>query len=284
MIHEMLKPIQRRVGVTADGIFGPATARGINDALDATQAVAPFPDVPAVSAKPVRPPSAPMTFAQSQIDTAFLKLAFPQNNVAELAQWVVPTRRACVEWGIDTFREVCSFLANIGVESAGLTRLSENLNYSSAALITKFGRHRISVADAKRYGRGNGHAADQEALANILYGGAWGAKNLGNTQPGDGWKYRGYGPKQLTGKHNQGSFAASIRKPVDAMPAYLRTRDGGMRSAGWFWETNNLDAAAATPGLADDRRKINGGAFGLASVEEVFNVLIEELLRRENIA
>lgn len=232
----------------------------------------------------LKPASQLLSFAQQQIDLEFLCLAFPANNAAGLAPWVEPTRQACVRWGIDTFREVASFLANINVESAGLTRLSESLNYSVEALIAKFGRHRISIADANRYGRGNGHAADQEALANILYGGDWGAKNLGNTQPGDGWRFRGYGPKQLTGRANQSAFAAAMGMRVDDVPAYVRTPEGGMMSAGWFWKSHNLDSKAATPGIEDDRRAINGGTFGLADVEHIFDLLIEELLRREKAA
>lgn len=222
-----------------------------------------------------------LSFAQRQIDLNFLSLAFPANTKAGLTVWVEPTRQACVKWGIDTFREVASFLANINIESAGLTRLSESLNYSTEALIAKFGRHRISEAQARQYGRNAQHPANQEALANILYGGTWGATNLGNTEPGDGWKFKGYGPKQLTGRRNQSKFAAAIGKPVDQIPAYLRTPEGGMQSAGWFWKTNDLDAKAATPGLDDDRRAINGGSFGLAEVEHIFDILIEELLRRE---
>lgn len=237
-------------------------------------------ELPLIAIDP-RPVGSAMSFAQRQIDLAFLKIAYPNNTQAKLEPWVEATRAACVTWGIDTFREVASFLANISVESAGLTQLSENLNYSADALISKFGRHRISVADANRYGRKDGQAANQEMIANILYGGEWGALNLGNTQPGDGWRFRGYGPKQLTGRRNQTAFANAVGKPVDEIPGYIRTPEGGMQSAGWFWKTNNLDAKAATPGLDDDRRAINGGTFGLAQVEAIFDKLIEELLRRE---
>lgn len=235
--------------------------------------------------RPAPADQAALSFAQRQIDAAFLRIAFPACPADQIGQWVEPTRRACVKWGIDTFREVASFLANISVETNGLTRLEESLNYSADALIEKFGRHRISVAEARRYGRIDGkQRANQEALANILYGGAWGAKNLGNTEPGDGWRFKGYGPKQLTGRGNQTKYAQAIGKSVLEIPAYVRTPDGGMDSAGWFWKVNDLDAKAATPGLVDDRRAINGGTFGLAVVEDIFDKLIEELLAREKAA
>jgi putative chitinase len=226
-------------------------------------------------------PAADLSFAQAQVDLALLDLAFPSNNPAGLAPWVLPCQTACVRWGIDTMREVASFLANINVESAGLTRLTESLNYSTEALIAKFGRHRISVADAKRYGRNAAHPANEEALANLLYGGEFGRVNLGNTQTGDGWKFRGYGPKQITGRANQLAFATAMGMALADVPAFIRTPEGGMMSAGWFWKSHGLDAKAATPGVTDDRKAINGGAFGLADVERIFDLLIDELIRRE---
>ena len=215
-----------------------------------------------------------------QIDIHLLKLACPENTTAELLLWIEPLQKACRRWGINTVREVASFLANIGVESAGLTRLTESLNYSVSGLLKTFGRHRITVAEANRYGRAPGRPANQEALANILYGGEWGRKNLGNILPGDGWKFRGYGPKQLTGRANHQKFASAMGMRVEDVPAYIRTREGGCQSAGWFWKTNGLDAKAATPGVEDDRRAINGGLNGVDRVRLRFNAIVAELLRR----
>jgi putative chitinase len=194
---------------------------------------------------------------------------------------VLPTKNACIHWGIDTVREVASFLANINVESAGLTRLTESLNYSTDAIVKLFGRHRISIADAQKYGRNAAHPANQEALANILYGGEWGRANLGNIKPNDGWVCRGFGPKQITGRANQQAFADAVGLTLDAAQAYMRTPEGGMIAAGWFWKSHGLDAKAATPGWVDDRIAINGGKNGLAEVEVMADKLVAELLRRE---
>lgn len=271
-LFDLLRPHLKQ-GWNAPGLIETFN-RGL-DALGAAKSPAQLPTISPL------PETRPESFAQAQIDAALLALAFPANNTAGLAPWIEPTRAACIRWGIDTMREVASFLANINVESAGLTLLSESLNYSTDALIQKFGRHRISVEEAQRYGRNAEHPADQEALANILYGGTWGAANLGNTEPGDGWKFRGYGPKQLTGRANHSKFAEAMGISVDEVPAYVRTPEGGMMSAGWFWKSHDLDAKAATPGVEDDRRAINGGTFGLAEVERGFDRLIDELLRRE---
>lgn len=82
----------------------------------------------------------------------------------------------------------------------------ENLNYTSDALISKFSRERISIADANKYGRRAGQAANQQAIANCIYGGEWGRKNLGNTKQGDGWLMRGRGLVQITGRSNYEKF------------------------------------------------------------------------------
>jgi putative chitinase len=80
--------------------------------------------------------------------------------------------------------------------------IRESMNYSVNGLLKTFGRHRISTADGRKYGRSGSRKADQVTIANIVYGGEWGRKNLGNTQPGDGWKYRGGGLPQDTGRRN----------------------------------------------------------------------------------
>lgn len=219
-----------------------------------------------------------------QIDLRLMRVAFPTTNAVFLTPWIDPIASACKEFGIDTVREVASFLANIAVETNDLRQMSENLNYSVEGLLRTFGRHRISRVDAQRLGRKPGEAAlsleRQRAIANILYGGTWGRENLGNTQPDDGWIFRGQGLKQLTGRANHTKAAAGLGIPLGQWPAYIQTRTGAARSAGWFWKSHNLDAKAATPGVADDRKAINGGNLGLALVESRFNSLTKELLRR----
>lgn len=90
----------------------------------------------------------------------------------------------------------------------------ESLDYSVDRLLKNFGRHRISAADALRLGRKTGEPALGEArqreIANILYGGEFGRTNLGNTQPGDGWLYRGGGKDHCTGRRNYGKVDESL--------------------------------------------------------------------------
>lgn len=294
-----VKDLQQLLGLEADGIFGADTEAKVRawqrahdlvgdgivgprswDLLDhEAPGKAPVP-----ASLPAPPAPLAAGSAAQQIDVALLDLVFPENNRAALVVWVEPLKSACARFGIDTPREVCSFLANIGVESAGLTRMTESLNYSVDGLLGTFGRHRISEADARRLGRKPGEPAlsqDRQAeIANIVYGGEWGKKNLGNTKPGDGWKFKGYGPKQITGRGNCTKFAESVGMQVDDIPAYLRTQEGGCAGAGWFWKSHGMDALAATPGLADDRERINGGLNGLADVEKRFAWLETEFKRR----
>lgn len=104
-------------------------------------------------------------------------------------------------------KHLAYILATPYLETGGkMQPIRENLNYSVDGLLKTFGRHRISEADARKYGRAGGRPANQEAIANIIYGGEWGRENLGNTQPGDGWRFRGGGLAQITGRANYGKF------------------------------------------------------------------------------
>jgi putative chitinase len=107
--------------------------------------------------------------------------------------------------------------------------VTENLNYSVQGLLSTFSRARISASQADRVGRKSGQAANQQAIANTVYGGDWGRKNLGNTEAGDGWRYRGRGLVQITGRANYRKFGiedtpevanmlgAAVRILVDGM-------------------------------------------------------------------
>lgn len=149
------------------------------------------------------------------------------------------------------------WLGQMWVESAGFSTLTENLNYSVDGLLKTFGRHRISEADARKFGRAPGRPADQEAIANIIYGGSWGKMNLGNTQHGDGWRFRGSGVKQITGRANTEASGFT--------PEELRTdiHKSVQASADFF-----LKRGCAVPARKGDvttvTRIINGGTNGLA--------------------
>jgi putative chitinase len=180
----------------------------------------------------------------------------------------------CLAYGITSPLRVAGFLSQIGHESGGLAVLQESLNYSVGALLKLFGRHRISEEDARRYGRAPGQAANQQMLANLLYGGEFGRKNLGNTEPGDGWLYRGRGLKQLTGRSNYRRCGEAIGADLIGEPDLLLEPANAARSAGWFWSANGLNAIADTGNVAAMTKRINGGSIGLVQREALYKVAL----------
>lgn len=133
------------------------------------------------------------TLARAEVYAGFLSAGMAFDNIT------TPMRQAM-------------FLANLGHESLRLARTTESLDYRATALISKFGRHRISIDDANKYGRIEGkQKANQEAIANCLYGGEWGKAKLGNTQPGDGWKFIGHGLIHNTGRANARAARERLR-------------------------------------------------------------------------
>ena len=126
-------------------------------------------------------------------------------------------------------KHLAYILATPYLETGGkMQPVRENLNYSVDGLLKTFGRHRISESDARKFGRSGGRPANQEAIANIIYGGEWGRQNLGNTHPGDGWKYRGGGLPQVTGRANFRKFGMedNPEKALELIPSVRMMFDG----------------------------------------------------------
>lgn len=214
----------------------------------------------------------PETPAIAMISAKLLKIACPENSLAELEAWVAPIKAACRRWGIDTLREVACFLAQAGHESSGFTTLEEGLNYRAARLCEVWPKRFPNIAFASQY------AHNPEKLANFTY-----ANRLGNGPPetGDGYRHRGFGIFQLTGKRNQAAFGEDYGIPLADVPAFIRTKEGAAMSAGWFWQENGLDAEAATPGVEDETRKINGGTHGLEDRQRRTAAVIAAMLKVE---
>lgn len=180
-------------------------------------------------------------------------------------------------YNITTPRRIAGFLSQIAHESGKLGTLQESLNYSAEALIKLFGRHRISESDARRFGRTAGHKADQEAIANTIYGGEWGRKNLGNFVHGDGWRFRGRGLKQLTGRSNYDRCGAAIGEDLLSYPDRLLLPVNAALSAGWFWKSNGLNEIADRGDVRQMTKVINGGAIGLPERTALYGKALEVL-------
>lgn len=158
-----------------------------------------------------------------------------------------------IEYDINTTDRAAMFLAQCAHESAKFTVTKENLNYSSDALRRVFRKYFPNVEIATTYAR------NPERIANRVY-----ANRMGNgdEKSGDGWKFRGRGFIQLTGKNNYTAFAHSVDEKLDSIVEYLDTFDGCVESACWFWKTNNLNAKADIGDLEGCTRRINGGLNG----------------------
>lgn len=179
------------------------------------------------------------------------------------------------EQGFNTVNRLAMFLAQCAHESAGFTVLTENLNYSAQALLKVFPKY-FNSGNVSEYAR------NPEKIANKVYAG-----RMGNTSDGDGWKYRGRGYIQLTGKSNYKDFAkfledenvSGIQDPVDNPDELSRTL-GAMQSAVWFWSKHNLNTYADKDDISGCTKVINGGYNGLHERKNLYaslKSLIQEL-------
>ncbi|OFV47558.1 glycoside hydrolase family 19 protein [Oligella sp. HMSC09E12] len=151
-------------------------------------------------------------------------------------------------------------IAQIGHESGGFARLEENLNYRSAdRLITVFGS-RNGLDRHKAYLL----AGNPIEIANFVYGGEWGRRNLGNTQPNDGWFFRGGGLIQLTGRANYTKASKALGIDIVDLPDLVRKDKGIAAQAAmwWLWD-NGLQAYFDADDVRGATRRINGGLNGL---------------------
>lgn len=181
-----------------------------------------------------------------------LKQCVPTNkNISAL---YVALCKILPKYEITTTRRVAGFLAQCGHECADFNTLHENLNYSAEGLNKVFIKRFPTVESAKPYHR------QPEKIANKIYSNRMGN---GNEESGDGYKFRGRGAIQLTGKENYTKFANSIGKSVDEVILYCDTLEGAIESACWFWSTRNLNAKADDNDVTGSTKIINGGTHGL---------------------
>lgn len=177
------------------------------------------------------------------------------------AEWATAMREPCRMYGINTRLRLAAFLANVGHETGGGVKLVESLNYDPAGLMRTW-PSRFDAVLAQKLGRTPAHPADQRAIAEVAYGG-----RMGNAMPGEGWRYRGRGLMQLTGRSNYERFAKLAGVPLDdALLAALETPEGAARSAAHFWSVAGCNAVADKGDIAGVRRIVNGGQIGLDDV------------------
>jgi putative chitinase len=196
------------------------------------------------------PPPLPAAY----LDPA-LRAVAPHLSDVERAAWaaalMVPLQRS----GITAPRCVAAFLGQCAVESAGFHSLEENLRYSAQRLCQVWPT-RFPDAEAAE-----ACALQPAVLANRVY-----ANRLGNGDEasGDGWRFRGRGLIQITGRTACQRFAYAMNLTLDAAVEHAATQVGAADSAAWFWSANQLNALANTWSLDLLTRKINGSLEGAA--------------------
>lgn len=155
--------------------------------------------------------------------------------------------------GITDPKEQAMFMAQMDHESGGFKSYEENLNYSARGLRKTFGKYYKNDADAQA------DARNPEAIANRVYGG-----RMGNTDAGDGYKYRGRGATQLTGKDNYKRAGAALGLDLVNNPDLAKDPANAAKIAAWYWKDRKLGDAGKAGDVEAATRKINGGTNGLA--------------------
>ena len=191
-----------------------------------------------------------------QITVEQFKELFPKNANAQ--EWTDALNDILPDFEINTPKRVAAFLAQCGHESAGFSVLKENLNYSAEGLNKIFKKYFPTLESAQPYAR------QPEKIANKVY-----ANRMGNGDEasGDGWRYRGRGPIQLTGKDNYRAFAndyfedpQTLLDDPDLLIDHIPT---SLLAAVWFWQKNKLNVQADAGDIKMMTKKINGGFIGL---------------------
>lgn len=260
---EQVTKLQELLGVDAIGKFGPKTEAAVKGWQSAhgltpdgivgddtwAKMFAPKQEV----AAPVVQPSAPSTD---------FKLYSLKGHVPQAVIDAIPDTAA--KFGITTPLRLAHFLAQCGHESGGFRAVQENLNYGAKGLLNIFKKYFKTIAQATAYER------KPEKIANLVYANRMGN---GNEASGEGWKYRGRGYIQLTGKENYKAFDATVPEDITSNPDLVATKYA-LASAGFFFKKNNLwsvcDKGSSPDVVTLVTKRVNGGTIGLADRQKHF--------------
>jgi putative chitinase len=196
-----------------------------------------------------------------QITLAELQRLAPGPAASQV--WVDAINAALLEFGITTEQRIEMFLAQSLHETASLSRLSENLNYSAQGLANTWDRY---SASGKRGGAPNALALrlarNPQAIGNNVY-----ANRLGNgaEASGDGYLYRGRCLLHLTGKANYAAAKTALKIDVIAHPELLEQPLHAARAGAWFWKSHGLNEIADTGNFKGTTAVVNGGDIGGAA-------------------
>ncbi|MDQ2231451.1 glycoside hydrolase family 19 protein [Citrobacter portucalensis] len=176
------------------------------------------------------------------------------------ARWYPHITAAMNEFGITKPDDQAMFIAQVGHESRGFSRLVESMDYSIAGLADFVRYGRITQNQANALGRRSYEKVlpleRQRAIANLVY-----SKRMGNNGPGDGWNYRGRGLIQITGLNNYRDCGNGMKVDLVDQPELLAQDEYAARSAAWFFATKGC--MKYTGDLVRVTQIINGGQNGI---------------------
>lgn len=174
---------------------------------------------------------------------------------AEADAWADAALEILPKYEITTAHRVAGFFAQCGHESAGFKVLEENLHYRAETLDKIFPKY---FAKAGR--NAADYAKQPEKIANIVY-----ASRMGNgdTASGDGYRFRGRGVVQLTGRDNYTSFGKTIGLTAEEVIDYVQTKRGALESACWYWNSRKINEACDAGDIVRMTKLVNGGTIGL---------------------
>jgi putative chitinase len=270
---EDVKKLQQKLGLGADGIFGKGTEQAVKNfqtknglSPDGIVGEQTWQKIMGQGVLITEPAPVAQVVSQPIASVGGLKLEKLKGHIPDSVIAQIPDTAA--KFGIDTPIKLAHFLAQCGHESGGFRVTSENLNYSAQGLKNIFPKYFRTVI-AENYAR------NPQKIANLVYGNRMGN---GPESSGDGFKYRGRGYIQLTGKDNYTAFGKAIGEDIASNPDLVQSKYP-LLSAAWFFYRNCLkkcvDASDAT--VTAVTKCVNGGTIGLPDrlkhFKEYYNLL-----------
>jgi putative chitinase len=272
---EDVKTLQEKLGLTADGSFGPGTEKAVKEWQkknglkdDGVVGDTTWSKINLIKEEVVLDLSAPLSFVQKI-----------KGHIPDAVFQQIPA--TCAAFNIITPLRLAHFLAQCDHESGGFKAVSENLNYGSEGLLgtfkSDFDTNHNRVLEANEKLKANTLSRKPEAIANFVYANQNGN---GNEASGDGWKYRGRGFIQLTGRSNYEGFTKFIGEDCVANPDLVSTKYP-LASAAFFFNKNKLwsicDLGSTNDVVTKVTKKVNGGTIGLddriKNFKEFYNLL-----------
>ena len=197
------------------------------------------------------------------IDFDMLRHIMPQAKDNDIQHYLSAIQTRLATFDINTPLRVAHFIAQVAHESGQFKYKVENLNYSARALRLVFGKYFHTDDIAEQYAR------NPEKIANVVYANRMGNGDIGS---GDGWKYRGRGLIQLTGKENYRTCGNAIGLPlVDQPDALEKDPNVAVMTACYFWHSRHLNQYADQDDLKSITKRINGGYNGLEERAKFLN-------------